>query len=217
MADNATYAVEELLRQAKRLGLVPVYRTGTVYSDATTSGRAMVLIDNDTAPTPCFNYAGRLMSGTRVLVMYVKPHGFYVIGDSEIPPNPAVSSINQVGATDTTTSATFVNLAGSISLSFTKLRSDTNLEVDMRASAFITGSTNTKVSFAVQIDATDYEVVGMLINPASTHTFMAGVQLIPNIAAGTFTIQGRWRRIVGTATLSRNADDWISLKVRETF
>lgn len=217
--EQISLGVEELLLQAKRLGLTPVYRLGTVLATtgADVSG-IMVTLDNDILPSRCYNFAGPLVAGDRVLTITVKPQGVYVIGNASGRPNPAVGFINQAAAVDTTTSAAYADLAGSISLSFTKFRADTFLEVDMRASSFITGVTNTRPSFAALINGTDYEIMTMLINPVSTHTWMSGCELIPSIPAGTYTIKGRWARAAGTGTCARAAgDDWITLKVRETF
>lgn len=79
-SDQASVTVGALLDNAKRLGLLPAYKTGTIFADATTDGRAMVTLDNDTAPVPAFNYAGPLASGHRVITIAIPPHGLYIIG-----------------------------------------------------------------------------------------------------------------------------------------
>jgi hypothetical protein len=95
-SEEISIGVEELLAQAKRLGLVPSYRIGTVLA---TSSRAnvMVTLDNDTVPSRCYNFAGPLFTGQRVLTMSVKPHGVYVISrGSAGSPVPLVQTFIQV-------------------------------------------------------------------------------------------------------------------------
>ncbi len=216
--NESSVAVEELLAQAKRLGLFPRYRIGTVFASVGCNNvSVMVTLDNDLAPSRTYNYVGSLTIGSRVLVLEIKPHGLYTIGATGChDANPAVAGINQASVSDSTTSGTYVNLAGSTSFTYTKFRDDTRLEVDLRASSFITGSANTQPSFAAQIGGVDFEIVSMLINPLSTHTFMSGKGFV-NVVAGTYTVQGRWRRVAGAGTLQRGADDWIALSVREVF
>lgn len=96
-ADAANVTIVALLDNARRLGLLPVYRTGTVFADATAPGRAMVTLDNDIAPTPCFNYAGLMGAGQRALVLFVEPHGAYVIGAFSAAAQPDVQTIDTTG------------------------------------------------------------------------------------------------------------------------
>lgn len=219
MSEAGTEAVEALLAQAQRLGLVPSYRLGTVLAASGVSG-VMVTLDNDTAPSRCFNFAGPLAAGDRVFTCAIRPQGIYVFGSApSSAANRVVSSVNKAGpaVNDSTTSATYVSLTDSSSVSIVKNRSDTQLSVDLRVSCFLTGATNSKPSFAVQVNSTDYEIVASLINPVSTHEFMAGLRLISGIPAGTYTVQARWLRVSGTGTLNRNSDDWFGLTVYETF
>lgn len=214
--------VKELLDQAKRLGLIPTYRQGTVLL-TTTPGivSVMVTLDNDTMPSRCYNYAGQLTTGDRVLVLAIRPQGLYVLGASNVSavPNSTPSNINKAGpaVADTTTSAAYVSMTDTFSVTFTKNRADTRLEIDMVVSCFLSVAGNTKPSFAAQVSGTDYEIVAMLINPISQHSIFTGKVFVPGIAAGALTIQGRWRRVAGTGQLNRNTDDWVGLTVREVF
>lgn len=218
MTDQVVIGVEELLAQAQRLGLTPVYRLGTVLADpAATSTGVMVVLDNDTTASRCFNYGGSLHAGDRVLTVSVRPQGIYVLGQASTGEfNPRTSWINTPGVPDTTTSATYVNLAAPSSVSVTKLRNDTRIEVDLRLSCFLTVIGNTEPSFAVLLNGVATEIISMLINPVSTHIPFSAKDFY-SVPAGTYTIQIQWRRVSGTGTLSRGTDDWISLSARETF
>jgi hypothetical protein len=98
-SENVTIGLEELMQQAKRLGLTPVYRQGTVFGTTTPGvSAAMVTLDNDTAPTRCYNFAGPLTVGDRVITIGVKPQGTYILGVSV----PARRTYNLVSITSAT-------------------------------------------------------------------------------------------------------------------
>lgn len=81
--------VEELLRQAKRLGLIWDLRPGTVTNtSASTFGayEPIVVMDGDvvTAAIPTVSLVGPLAVNMRVMVMRVPPAGNYVIGNLSV-------------------------------------------------------------------------------------------------------------------------------------
>lgn len=71
--------IDELARQAKRFGLLQVYRPGTVFS-ADSVTRTLVTLDGDLEAIPANSLIGQLFPGTRVMVMTVPPQGVYIIG-----------------------------------------------------------------------------------------------------------------------------------------
>lgn len=104
-ADAASTTISALLDNGRRLGLFPIYRTGTVFADAETPGRAMVTLDNDIAPVPAFNYAGPLAASQRVITIMIPPHGLYILGAVNASPIPTVETFTVTGtATYTKTS-----------------------------------------------------------------------------------------------------------------
>lgn len=127
-----------------------------------------------------------------------------------------VNGINNAGASDTTTSATYVNLAGTSSFSFTKFLDSTRLLVTINTSCFVTVAA-TEVRYAVRINSTDFDVANFFFNPTSTHLQTSGTRIIvaASVPAGAHTVQGRWRRVSGTGTLTRDAGDWLSIAVTE--
>lgn len=219
MSNTATTTSQEILDLIQRRGVIPTFRTGTVYASSSTTGRVMVLLDSDAAPVPAANYAGTLTAGMRVLAVTVPPHGLCVVGNASTPPNPTAALLAKQGpiVTDSTTSATYVDMTDGANVSFTKRRADTRIKVDFRMGCFLTGVGNTRPSYAVRINGVDYEVVTQMVNPTSTHTTLSSIRYISSIAAGAYTVQARWLRAAGTGTIVRNADDWITLEVSETF
>jgi hypothetical protein len=143
----------------------------------------------------------------------------YLDGDQVCASENGVNGAAVTSSTDTTTSATYVNLAGTgsvTSFSFTKRYADTRIRVDLSAGFFVAGTGNSAARFGVQINGTDYDVVNRHINPASTHGEASGVRYITGVPAGAYTVQGRWRRSAGTQTLTRATDNWLSIAARET-
>jgi hypothetical protein len=121
--------------------------------------------------------------------------------------------------TNTTTSATYVNMAGTgavTSFSFTKKYSAavTQVKVDFHATFYGTGS-GAAVSFAVLIGATDYDVTRFALSSIAVRQQSSGVRLISGLAAATYTVQCRWRRTAGAGTLTRDVDDWLSVTATE--
>jgi hypothetical protein len=65
--------VEELLTNARRLGLLQTYRPGTVYESPSDLTQVMVTLDGDLEPIRAQSLAGGVLEGSRVMVMTVPP------------------------------------------------------------------------------------------------------------------------------------------------
>jgi hypothetical protein len=127
--------------------------------------------------------------------------------------------ISLVAASDSTTSDTYVNLAGAgaTSFSFTKLATSTRIRLQMSAT-FFSSVTTMGPQFGVNINSVDYDVCRLSQNlpAASVHLLATGFAYVPaGVAAGTYTVQGRWRRLVAGGTLSRDGNDWLSIEAME--
>jgi len=123
--------------------------------------------------------------------------------------------ISNAGAADSTTSATYVNLAGTSSFTFRKLFADSRVRIDMAASYFVSaGSTGAR--FGARINGTDFDVMQLFQNVAASHVFATGSALISGLPAdNNYTVQGRWRRFTGAGTCQRDANDWLTIMARE--
>lgn len=85
MSELTLEGIKALLEQAKRLGLVPEYRPGTMSSvTGTNPGVALVTLDGDDQPSRAFNLLGALFAGARVMTVKIQPHGIYIFGGFEI-------------------------------------------------------------------------------------------------------------------------------------
>lgn len=123
--------------------------------------------------------------------------------------------ITNACGTSTTTSATYVNLPATSSFSFTKQRgAETKLKVFMSCSSF--AQTNPAgARFAVLVNGVDTDICQHVHSAINTRNGASGMGQITGLAAGTYTVQGRWKRVSGTGTMAVNTDDWLSIRVQE--
>jgi hypothetical protein len=128
--------------------------------------------------------------------------------------NSSYTSTTALSGSTTTASGSYVDMpTGSTLAGFTKHHADTALLVYMDVNWVSAGSGNTFARFAVQISGADYDVSGGVVTEVSSWQSKAGFVRIAGLPAGTYTIQGRWRRSSGSGTLTAN--DWFSLLVVE--
>jgi hypothetical protein len=135
-----------------------------------------------------------------------------------LPSSGSISAIATSGALNDTTSATFVNLGGTgsvTSFNFTKRYAGSRIKVDMRASAYCI--TNLSIpEFGVLINGVDTAM--FTLNDMSTTSQRiknSAVKHISGVPAGVHTIQGRWRRSTGTGTCRRDGGDWLTITALE--
>lgn len=116
----------------------------------------------------------------------------------------------------TTTSSSFADTASTSSVSFTKVDDQSRLRVDFHATCYVTGSVPDEVEFAVRFNSVDYLIAEGRLETASVHKQFSGVRIITvNAAAGTYTVQGRWRRSSGSGTITMDTNDFLSFAVSE--
>jgi hypothetical protein len=128
-----------------------------------------------------------------------------------------VSNQSVTAGTDTTTSATYANLAGTgstTSFSFTKVLTSTNLFVTVHA-GFLAATNSAICRFGVLVNGVDNDC-GQDIQAAGDYIGVSGFAIISGLSAGTYTIQGRWRRVGGTGTCTRDTNTWYALEAAET-
>lgn len=205
-------AVEALVARADQLGLTWKLRLATVV-DGVNPNNILAIYDGDSVQIRMISFVGPLPLGGRVFAIAIPPSGNYIVGVSGAL---LISSagINNPGVADTTTSASYVNLAGTSSFSFTKRQTNTQIEVSMHSTCF-TNIIPASVRYGVNINSTDFDVCHLLLNLNLTHHQASGVRLCPGVPAGVHTIQGRWRRTSGAGTLTRDAEDWLSISAKE--
>jgi hypothetical protein len=122
-------------------------------------------------------------------------------------------------AAGTTTSSSYANLPSGGSRSVTKANgTNTQLRIQLHASCFVATTGSTTVQFGVLVNGVDYDLTKFFINNTATHVAcLNGVVYVTGLAAGSYTVQGRWKRTAGTGTVSTDSGDWINLDVREVI
>lgn len=127
-----------------------------------------------------------------------------------------ISNAAVTAGTDTTASASYVNLAGTGSVSsfnFTKVLTATRIKVEIALGwQCITATAN--IQGGVLVNGTDYDCVkgGAQI---SQNVISPGFVIISGLAAGSYTVQGRWKRILGTGTPTRSVNEWLTISAAE--
>jgi hypothetical protein len=134
--------------------------------------------------------------------------------------NPVgVSAAAVSSGTDTTTSDTYANMAGTgalTSVSITKLGTGTRIRVAMSVT-FSSSVGGLGGQFGVLVNGVDTDVCKLSnsVPAASTHLPASGWNYISGLAAGTYTVQGRWHRTAATGTLTRDGNDWLAIEAQE--
>lgn len=126
-----------------------------------------------------------------------------------------ISALAVSSGTDTTTSASYVNLAGTgstTSFTFTKALAATRLKVTMLAGWGGTGVAT--VQFAVRVNSTDFDIAKAIVASA-VDGFTGGVVYISGLAAGAWTVQGRWLKAGGAGNPQRTVNNWFTLTAAE--
>lgn len=204
----------------QRVWLVPVGTTYLICGAVSNPGVQGFYAD------PVGNYySTEFGDGTYIEVNAGATYGFIngdldVAGSMTVGGAPVRVNCNGVTSTgpasDTSTSASYVNLGGTSSFSFTKYHASTRVKIEMTSTSWATvGGTINQFGVNISGGIGDYDVCQIYFNPASTHLQAAGFRIVPAFAAGTYTIQGRWRRTTGTGTMSRDANDWLSICATE--
>jgi hypothetical protein len=141
---------------------------------------------------------------------------FKVNGDHVSGSANGMNANAMTSGTDTTTSGTYANMAGTgstTSFSFTKRWAATRVKVIMNVSAYATGAAADGM-IGVSINGTDYDMMeeAFLLNNRLPYS---SVRYISGVAAGTHTVQARWRRTSAAGTLTRDPACWISMSAEE--
>lgn len=142
-----------------------------------------------------------------------------VKGDTVSGSNEGVNAKAVTSGTDTTTSGGYVNLAGTgsvTSFSFVKRFDSTRIRVQMGCAAMYSAVSNpTLAMLGVRINAVDTDVAQVFCATLNERYGNSGVARITGVPAGTYTVQGRWKRVSGPGTLTRDANDWLTIDASE--
>jgi hypothetical protein len=216
-------AVQEVLTQARNLGITWSLRIATVDAD----GPLVVIFDGDSSQLSAVSMIGALTIGQRVYVMIVPPSGNFVVGIADQAVDfgrlGAARFITYAQAVGSTTSATPVIMAGPPSLTITKAYgAQTVIEFTFAATFYGNGGGECGVAFWARdtVNGNFVQVAG-LITPNGTNVVRqqcagAGVDLnASNLRAGRYTYEVYWARITGGGLVQVDSNDMLSLLAKE--
>lgn len=186
---------------------------GTVTYRDTTGAGVTCVFDGSPGTMPCKVYAGvDVVEGDRVGIIKIGSE-WVVFGcfSRRGPSNDIYSTTLSAG---TTTSGSMVDLPGSPEFEFIKRYDDTRVEITMAMSCFSTVG-STEVGQGVIFDSTDVFVSSFYFTSANVRHAFTGLAEASGLAAGTYTVGGRWDRESGTGTLTVGIQDWLSIRCVE--
>lgn len=127
---------------------------------------------------------------------------------------PNSKAMNNNIVSGTTTSGSYVDMPATSSFSFTKIHASTSIALTMDVSLLSTAA-STIARFGVRINSVDYDITEVTFNVSNTHLRGSGTRdVAAALAAGAYTIQGRWLRTTGAGTLTIS-NDWFSMRATE--
>lgn len=160
----------------------------------------------------------------RLLAGMLKTDGNFEVGGLlNVGGRAITGSENGIGvspATGNYNSTTYGNIPATSSFSFTKVRSDTRIKVTLQLSMYA-DTASTDVELAVLVNGTDYQVAAHRFT-AVEYENVGGFAYIPaGVAAGSYTIQGRWRRRTGSPAAgilnTVNGANWLNMSATEIW
>lgn len=209
---------QAVVANASALGLTWTRRLASTV-DTTTPAQSTVLVDGDTAVSGAVSMIGEVPAGSRVYIDFLPPGGAFIVGLVGGIQAGLFGAVNSVGASvgGNTTSATYVNMPGPVTITLPKSYVDTRVRVDVHVSLFSTvGTTAARVAVGFNSLA-DGDVVNFFFNTANVHTQISGTAIFPFAFAGSLPLTLRWRRVLGTGTITQDTNDWISFTAQEVI
>lgn len=135
------------------------------------------------------------------------------LADALNPLPPSTNGIRILAPSQSTSSASFVDIPG-LEFPFTKRRPESRLLIEFIGSTYASTAGGV-VEIAAQINGVDEVVTRFYFNIILQHLTQGGFQFVSGVPAGTYTVQGRYRKAAGGGTISMNEDDSLSMTVTE--
>lgn len=207
----------ELAERLQVRGFGALTNTGfNVIKDGEGNGRWFVRINGQNrwsdGTNPSDTDLGRL--GAAVL----GTSGRFQVGGSakDVAASTLANAAGLYAGSNTSTSTSYANLGSPASIaSFIKQFTATAIIVWFNTTVTaVTAAAAPK--FGVQINGVDYDVCLLNEILVGDNLQCSGVAIVaPGLAAGTYTIQGRFKRNGGTGTVTLNTNDWVTIAAME--
>lgn len=224
MADNYAAGLVELIDRRIDQSAIKPTKMGTVISRESATALAIVSFDGGSGigqPVKCFETVV-CNQGDRVGI--VKLEGDWVIvGNYTLRTlGDELTSVQFVGS-NTTTSATFVDMPAGSSITIFKAKDVTQFQIMIGMSGFTTVA---NAGFSVGANVmnsdgtinTDITLYQRAFNSAfEHHDWTGGLTTALVLPSDAYTITGRWLRRSGTGTLTMNSDNGVWIHVKEVL
>lgn len=197
-------------------------KMGTVISRESASARAIVSFDGSSGigqPVKCFE---TVICDVGDRVGLLKIEGDWIVcGNYTLRTLCDEFMSIQYTSLNTNSSTTFVDMPTGTSLPIVKVKDATNLRIFITAAMqatvtslqFTVGANITSADGSINTDVTLFQ---RAFNPASTHQdWTGGTVTSLTLPAGAYNITGRWLRRSASGSMTMNADDGVSIAVKE--
>jgi hypothetical protein len=199
-----------------------ITRMGTVTQRDSSGTRVLVIFDGSTGvpqPVKCAENV-LVTQDDRVLCLKVQSD-WVVIGNYLLYTLADVNEDFAWPSSSTSTSAAYVDMPNSPSVTLFKMRDFTKLRIEIQMSMFVTVTgTVVEIGANVTSGSVSYDVTVMhqVLNAASFHLPMSRTVTTPTAdVSDDFTITARWLRVSGTGVMTVDSNDRISINVREVY
>jgi hypothetical protein len=225
-------AAQQVVADAKRLGLTWTLQNGTV----TATSPTRVQMDGDNVSIQVTSMIGPVGVGVRVYIIQVPPAGNFIVG---FVGNLNLTTANAMfiggGPTQTSSSNVFVNilnpLGTNFGIDFPKKFNTTALRVDVQGTFYsitsasgplfgiqVTGVTGNDSGAAGLAMSTHWVgFVAIANSTLNSHTPWSGSVLLPDLGSGTATVQLFWQRNQGTGGVRMDVNDALWMTVSEVW
>ena len=230
--DAITAAAQQVVADAKRLGLTWTLQNGTV----TATTPVKVQMDGDTVSIQVTSMIGPVGVGSRVYIIQVPPAGNFIVG---FVGNQNLTTATNMflggGPTQTSSSNVFVNildpLSANFGIDFPKKFNNTALLISVQGTFYsitsasgplfgiqVTGVTGNDAGAAGLAMANHWiGFVAIANSTLNSHTPWSGSIMLSDLGSGTATVQLFWQRNQGTGGVRMDTNDAVWMSVQEVW
>jgi len=132
----------------------------------------------------------------------------------ELLPNVGITQGFPSG-TKTTTSSSYANVDGTnFDVQITKYSNDSDILIDVGLQLYATAVTSI-AGIGVYDGTSDHDILPIVFNSANVFSFASGKIKISGLAVGTYTFTLRWKRDLGSGTITTTSDVKLYISAQE--
>lgn len=205
-------AIDERIAQSSRRDITMA--TVSTVTDGTTNV-FLATMDGSNQAVPVKTFGNfRIVEGDRIGLIRFGSDWVAIGTYGQNRRNLAV--VNADWSAANTTSASYANAPGPITLTFNKYRATSLLAVTFLTNCFTTVGA-TEVQWGVSINAVDYDLTHFNFSAVSHDTQAAFITVSGLSAALGWLATVRWKRLSGTGAVSVNTTNHVAMAIEEIF